>query len=53
MRQHRKGGHVRLFMRGFNTTYGEAVYHLAQITGVAAALVLFTWPSRGSALGYA
>lgn len=55
MRQHRRGGHVLLFVHGYNTTYGEAVYRFAQITadsGVEAAPVLFTWPSSGSLLGY-
>ncbi|ATQ57790.1 alpha/beta hydrolase [Paracoccus yeei] len=55
MRQHRVGGHVLLFVHGFNTTYGEAVYRLAQIAhdgDVAATPILFTWPSRGSPVGY-
>ena len=44
-----------IFVHGFNNTYSEAVLRFAQITHdvkVDAAPILFTWPSRGSALDY-
>lgn len=46
---------VLIFVHGFNTSYSEAVFRLAQITydgGIDAAPVLFTWPSRGDAFDY-
>ncbi|MDH4412321.1 MAG: alpha/beta hydrolase [Rhizobium sp.] len=46
---------VLIFVHGFNTTYADAVFLFAQITHdirTDAAPVLFTWPSRGSALDY-
>jgi len=46
---------VLIFVHGFNTTYADAVLRFAQITHdirTDAAPVLFTWPSRGSALEY-
>lgn len=44
-----------IFVHGFNTTYSEAVFRFAQIVhdgGIAAAPVLFTWPSRGKVFDY-
>ncbi|NDW07993.1 alpha/beta hydrolase [Jiella pacifica] len=46
---------VLIFVHGFNSTYEEAVFRFAQIshdTGVNAAPILFTWPSRGSIFDY-
>jgi esterase/lipase superfamily enzyme len=48
-------GHVLLFVHGYNVTFEDAVYRLAQFTfdsGVPAVPVLFTWPSRGRLLQY-
>jgi esterase/lipase superfamily enzyme len=45
-----------VFVHGFNSTFPEAAYRLAQIvhdSGMEAAPVLFTWPSRGRVLDYA
>lgn len=44
-----------IFVHGFNTTYAEAVFRFAQLahdTGVNAAPVLFTWPSRANVFDY-
>lgn len=44
-----------IFVHGYNTTFVEAAYSLAQIThdsGTDAAPVLFTWPSRARPLDY-
>lgn len=46
---------VLIFVHGFNSSYEEAVFRFAQIshdTGVNAAPILFTWPSRGSIFDY-
>ncbi|OMQ42916.1 alpha/beta hydrolase [Ensifer sp. 1H6] len=46
---------VLIFVHGFNNTYADAVFRLAQIvhdSGTAAAPILFTWPSRGRAFDY-
>jgi esterase/lipase superfamily enzyme len=46
---------VLLFVHGYNTRFEEAVYRLAQIahdTKAPALPILFTWPSRGSLMGY-
>src|SRR4051812_10238007 len=48
-------GHVLLFVHGYNVTFEDAVYRLAQFafdSGVPAVPVLFTWPSRGRLLQY-
>jgi esterase/lipase superfamily enzyme len=53
VRQH--GGHVLLFVHGFNNRYEDAVYRFAQIahdSHADAVPVLFTWPSRGSVFAY-
>lgn len=47
---------VLVFVHGFNTRFEDAVYRLAQIVHDSKAPtlpVLFTWPSKGSVLGYA
>ena len=44
-----------IFVHGFNTSFAEATFRFAQMThdlGAPAAPILFTWPSRGSALDY-
>ncbi|MDQ0473434.1 alpha/beta hydrolase [Labrys wisconsinensis] len=44
-----------IFVHGFNNTYADAVYRLAQVShdsGIDAAPVLFAWPSRGSTFDY-
>ncbi len=44
-----------VFVHGYNTNFAEAVYRLAQLghdVGTNAALVSFSWPSRGKVLGY-
>jgi len=46
---------VLVFVHGFNTRFGEAVFRLAQIThdsDISAVPLLFTWPSRGELLAY-
>jgi esterase/lipase superfamily enzyme len=47
--------HVLVFVHGFNNRFEDAVFRYAQIvhdSGASAVPVLFTWPSRGSALAY-
>lgn len=44
-----------IFVHGFNNGFADATYRLAQLShdlGTQAAPVLFTWPSKGSALDY-
>ncbi len=46
---------VLVFVHGFNNHFDDAVYRFAQIvhdSGVDAAAILFTWPSRGSVFEY-
>ncbi len=46
---------VLVFVHGFNNKFEDAVYRFAQIvhdSGTDAVPVLFTWPSKGSALAY-
>lgn len=46
---------VVVFVHGFNTTYAEGTYRFAQLghdLGINAALVHFSWPSRGNPLAY-
>jgi esterase/lipase superfamily enzyme len=46
---------VLVFVHGFNMRFEEALFGFAQIyhdSGAEAAPVLFSWPSRGSVLGY-
>ncbi len=48
-------GHVLVFVHGYNTRFSEAVFRLAQFAHDAhlqETPILFTWPSRGSLLGY-
>ncbi len=47
---------VLVFVHGFNTSFDEARFRLAQIVtdgGFNGVPVLFTWPSKGSLFGYA
>ena len=49
-------GHVLVFVHGFNAPFDRAAYSLAQLTvdsGIQAAPILFTWPSRGQVWAYA
>jgi esterase/lipase superfamily enzyme len=44
-----------VFVHGFNNTYEDSVFRLAQIvhdSGMQATPILFTWPSRASLFGY-
>ena len=46
---------VLVFVHGYNTRFGEAVFRFAQIiqdANLDAVPVLFTWPSRGQLLAY-
>lgn len=54
-RQQRNGRRALVFIHGFNNTYGDAVFRLAQIvhdSRMQATPVLFTWPSRANITGY-
>lgn len=54
-RQHIEGGHALVFVHGFNNTYEDSVFRLAQIvhdSGMQATPILFTWPSRAEVTGY-
>ncbi|MCA1370448.1 alpha/beta hydrolase [Bradyrhizobium sp. BRP14] len=54
-REHTAEGHVLLFVHGFNNTYEDSVFRLAQIvhdSGAQATPMLFTWPSRARVLDY-
>ncbi len=44
-----------IFIHGFNNTFAEGTYRLAQLghdLKIGAVLVHYSWPSRGNALGY-
>ncbi|BCH21576.1 alpha/beta hydrolase [Mesorhizobium sp. L-8-3] len=46
---------VLIFVHGYNNSYADAVFRLAQIvhdSGADAAPILFAWPSRGRAFDY-
>jgi len=46
---------VLVYVHGFNNSFDDSVYQLAQIaydSGADAAPILFTWPSRGSIFEY-
>ncbi|MGX8014335.1 alpha/beta hydrolase (plasmid) [Mesorhizobium sp. ORM8.1] len=54
-RAHIEDGHALVFIHGFNNTYEDSVFRLAQIvhdSGMRATPFLFTWPSRASVFGY-
>ncbi len=54
-RLRKSNGQVLIFVHGFNTRFGEAVFRLEQIahdSRLTAVPVLFTWPSRGQLLAY-
>ena len=47
---------VTIFVHGFNSTHPETAYRAAQIAydvGLPGSLVMYSWPSRGRAFGYA
>ncbi|QRM32002.1 alpha/beta fold hydrolase [Microvirga sp. VF16] len=49
------GRSIRLFVHGYNNSFQETVYRLAQITADAhdnRVAVLFAWPSKGRTLSY-
>ncbi|MDM9623512.1 alpha/beta hydrolase [Rhizobium sp. S96] len=53
--QHVNGGHALVFIHGFNNTYEDSVFRLAQIVNdskMQATPVLFTWPSRAEITAY-
>ena len=46
---------LRVFVHGFNTTFAEGLYRLAQLDhdlNLPGVSVLFSWPSRGKPLAY-
>ncbi|MGL4727271.1 MAG: alpha/beta hydrolase [Bosea sp. (in: a-proteobacteria)] len=48
-------GRVLLFVHGYNNKFADAVFRFAQIShdsGAPSLPILFTWPSRASALAY-
>lgn len=48
-------GKLLIYVHGFNVRFDDAVFGLAQIrvdSGIAAAPVLFAWPSRGQIFAY-
>lgn len=54
-RQHTVGGHVLVFVHGFNNRYEDSVFRLAQIvhdSGAEVTPMLFTWPSRARVFDY-
>lgn len=55
LHRHNKSGHVLVFVHGFNNTYEDSVFRLAQIvhdSGMDATPMLFTWPSRARLRAY-
>lgn len=49
------GGHALVFVHGFNNTYEDSVFRLAQIvhdSSAEATPILFTWPSRAKLFAY-
>ncbi|THK39572.1 alpha/beta fold hydrolase [Ensifer sp. MPMI2T] len=54
-REHSVDGNILLFVHGFNNTYEDSVFRLAQIvhdSGAQATPMLFTWPSRARVFDY-
>lgn len=52
----RRGGKAIVFVHGYNTNFPEGVLRLAQLGAdfeMTETLVHYSWPSRGSVLGYA
>lgn len=50
-----KDGIVGIFVHGYNTSYPEAVFRIAQMGADAKAVgtpILFSWPSAGAVAGY-
>lgn len=55
LKQHIVGSHALVFVHGFNNTYEDSVFRLAQIvhdSHMQATPVLFTWPSRAEVTAY-
>lgn len=55
MRRAGRSRSLLVFVHGYNNFYEDAVFRFAQIvhdSGIHAAPMLFTWPSRGSVLAY-
>ncbi|MBW9091911.1 alpha/beta hydrolase [Rhizobium wenxiniae] len=53
--RHIKDGHALVFVHGFNNSYQDSVFRLAQIvhdSGMNATPILFTWPSRAEITAY-
>ncbi|MGO9942555.1 MAG: alpha/beta hydrolase [Rhodoblastus sp.] len=53
--RHARKKEVLVFVHGFNTRFGEAVFRMAQIahdSNLVAVPILFTWPSRGDLFSY-
>ncbi|GFE64541.1 alpha/beta hydrolase [Litoreibacter roseus] len=47
---------ITLFIHGFNTTFAESVYRMAQLShdlGTSSVPVIYSWPSGENPLGYA
>lgn len=54
-RKSERGSSVGVFLHGYNYTYQEALFRLAQMasdSGVGGSPILFDWPSQGSLTGY-
>ncbi len=52
---HAHGGHALVFIHGFNNSYEDSVFRLAQIvhdSKMQATPLLFTWPSRAEITAY-
>ncbi|MBW0158129.1 alpha/beta fold hydrolase [Sedimentimonas flavescens] len=52
----RNGGEAIVFVHGYNTTFVEGLYRLAQLGNdfdLPGVLVHYSWPSRGHLMGYA
>lgn len=52
----RNGGEVVLFVHGYNNTFAEGLYRVAQLghdLKVPGVLVHYSWPSRAHVMGYA
>lgn len=55
--QARNGGHLGVFVHGYNHSLAEAAFRLAQITvdldsEESVVPILFSWPSEGAVMGY-
>ncbi|MFT4150215.1 MAG: alpha/beta fold hydrolase [Paracoccaceae bacterium] len=51
----RRGGEATIFVHGFNNTFDEGIYRIAQLSHdlrLPGVTMHFSWPSAGSPLGY-